>query len=266
MISPHAYIHPNASIAEDVTIEAFATIADNVIIGSGSWIGPHATIMEGTRIGSDSKVFPGAVVGGVPQDLKFKGEQTTLEIGDRVVVRECVTINRGTQANHRTVIGDDCLLMAYAHVAHDCILGSKVILANNVNLAGHIEVGDYAIFEGMAAVQQFVKVGCHSFIAGGSLVRKDVPPYVKAAREPLAFAGINSIGLRRRGFSSEKIKEIHDIYRILFIKGYSTTKATSLIEAQFPVSAERDVILSFINNSIRGIMKGFTSIYDNKSK
>jgi len=266
MNQPLSFVHPQAQLADNVVVEPFVSIGKNVKIDSGTWIGSHVSILEGTRIGKNCKVFPGAVVGGIPQDLKFKGEDTTLEIGDNVIIRECVTLNRGTLANHRTVIGNNCLLMAYSHVAHDCILGSNVILANNVNLAGHIEVGDYAIFEGMAAVQQFVKVGMHAFIAGGSLVRKDVPPFAKAAREPLSYAGVNSVGLRRRGFTAEQIRAIHDIYRILFIKGQNISKAVAYIETEIPVSAERDIILSFIRNSVRGIMKGFTSLYDNKSK
>jgi len=266
MNQPLSFVHPQAQLADNVVVEPFVSIGKNVQIESGTWIGSHASILEGTRIGKNCKVFPGAVVGGIPQDLKFKGEETTLEIGDNVVIRECVTLNRGTVANQRTVIGNNCLLMAYSHVAHDCILGNNVILANNVNLAGHIEVGDYAIFEGMVAVQQFVKVGMHAFIAGGSLVRKDVPPYAKAAREPLSYAGVNSVGLRRRGFNPEQIKAIHEVYRILFIKNQNISKAVAFIETELPISAERDIILSFIKNSVRGIMKGFTSLYDNKSK
>ncbi len=261
-----AYIHPQAKVARNAVIEPFAFIDKNVEIGPGSWIGPNAVIFEGTKIGSNCKVFSGAVVGAIPQDLKFDGEETTVEIGDNVVIRECVTINRGTAANDKTVIGDNCLLMAYSHVAHDCVLGNNVILANNVNLAGHIEVGDYAIFEGLAAVQQFIKVGEHSFISGGSLVRKDVPPFVKAAREPLSYVGINSIGLRRRGFDKQTINTIQDVYRYLFVKGISTSKALALIETEIPVSKERDYILSFVQNSVRGIMKGFNSIHDNRPK
>jgi len=260
-----SYIHPQARLAENVTVESFASIGKNVEIGEGSWIGPNVCIMEGTRLGKNCKVFPGAVVGGIPQDLKFDGEDTTLEVGDNVTIRECVTLNRGTMENNKTVVGNNCLLMAYAHVAHDCVLGDHVILANNVNLAGHIKVGDYAIFEGMAAVQQFVKVGPHAFIAGGSLVRKDVPPFVKAAREPLSYAGVNSIGLRRRGFEPDVINAIQDIYRILFVKGLNTNKALQVIEAELPISKERDAILTFAKESVRGLMKGFMSLDDRKS-
>nr|HQU76544.1 acyl-ACP--UDP-N-acetylglucosamine O-acyltransferase [Chitinophagales bacterium] len=186
-----------------------------------------------------------------------RGENTTVIIGDNTTIRECVTVNRGTSYANTTTIGSNCLLMAYSHVAHDCIIGDHVILANSVNLAGHIEIDDWVILEGMVAVQQFIKIGAHAFIAGGSLVRKDVPPFVKAAREPLAYAGVNSIGLRRRGFSAETIEHIQDIYRTLFVRGFNTTKALGIIEAEFPASAERDQILTFIRTSKGGVMKGF---------
>ena len=201
MNQPLAYVHPQAEIADSVVIEPFAFISKNVVIGEGSWIGPNVNIMPGTRIGKNCKVFPGAVIGAIPQDLKYRGENTAAVIGDGTTIRECVTVNRGTSYAQKTVIGSNCLLMAYSHVAHDCQIGNNVILANSVNLAGHVEIEDWAILEGMVAVQQFIRIGAHAFIAGGSLVRKDVPPFVKAAREPLAYAGVNSIGLRRRGFS-----------------------------------------------------------------
>jgi len=259
MIQPLAYIDPQAKIARSVVVDPFTTIHKNVTIEEGTWIGSNVTIFPGTRIGKRCKIFPGAVLGAIPQDLKFKGEETTTEIGDDCIIRECVTIHKGTTYNNTTKIGNNCMLMAYAHVAHDCILGDNIILANNVNLAGHIEVGDYSIFEGMAAVQQFVKVGAHSFITGGSLVRKDVPPFVKAAREPLSYVGVNSVGLRRRGFTKEQIHHIQDIYRILYVKGYSTRKALDLIEADIPATKERDKIVTFCRESVRGIMKGFQS-------
>nr|HPR29544.1 acyl-ACP--UDP-N-acetylglucosamine O-acyltransferase [Chitinophagales bacterium] len=217
----------------------------------------NVTIMPGARIGKNCRIFPGAVISAIPQDLKYRGENTTVIIGDNTTIRECVTVNRGTSYANTTTIGSNCLLMAYSHVAHDCIIGDHVILANSVNLAGHIEIDDWVILEGMVAVQQFIKIGAHAFIAGGSLVRKDVPPFVKAAREPLAYAGVNSIGLRRRGFSAETIEHIQDIYRTLFVRGFNTTKALGIIEAEFPASAERDQILTFIRTSKGGVMKGF---------
>ncbi|MDA0972206.1 MAG: acyl-ACP--UDP-N-acetylglucosamine O-acyltransferase, partial [Bacteroidetes bacterium] len=211
-ISDRAYIHPGAKLANNVTVEAFAYIAEDVEIGVGAWIGPHATIMDGSRIGARCKIFPGAVIGAIPQDLKFKGESTTAEIGDDTTIRECVTVNRGTSDRNRTVVGKNCLLMAYAHVAHDTFIGDHCILANAVNLAGHVTIEDYAILEGMVAVQQFVRIGQHSFVAGASLVRKNVPPYVRAAREPISYIGVNRIGLERRGFSQEVIQEIEELY------------------------------------------------------
>lgn len=251
------YIHENAKIAENVTIEPFVTISDNVEIGEGTWIGPHVTIMEGARIGRNCKIFPGSVISAIPQDLKFVGEDTVVKIGDNTIIREYVTINRGTKANWETVVGNNCLVMAYAHIAHDCVVGNNCIIANSVALAGHIIVDDFAIIGGLSAVHQFVNIGQHSMISGGSLVRKDVPPYTKAAREPLSYIGINSIGLRRRGFSDEKISEIQDIYRILFLKGYGITKASEIISATMEPTIERDEILTFISKSSRGIMKGY---------
>jgi UDP-N-acetylglucosamine acyltransferase len=258
MTQPLAYVHPQAKIANTVVIEPFVNIEKNVEIGEGTWIGSHVTIMEGARIGKNCRLFPGAVVAAIPQDLKFDGEETIVKIGDNTTIREYVTINRGTKANYETVIGDNCLIMAYAHVAHDCIIGNNVILANAATLAGHIVIDDWAIVGGLAAVHQFVHIGCHSLISGGALVRKDVPPYVKAAREPLSYVGVNSIGLRRRGFTSGQISAIQDVYRLIYIKGNNVSQAVSIIEADFPVSQERDEILSFIAKSRRGIMKGFS--------
>ena len=215
----NVYIHPNAKIGNNVTIEPFSYIAGDVVIGHNTWIGPNVTIMDGARIGENCKIFPGAVISAIPQDLKFKGEITTAEIGDNTTIRECVTINRGTEDRHKTVIGNNCLLMAYVHIAHDAFIGNNVILANTANIAGHVTIEDHVILEGVVAVQQFIRIGEHSFIAGGSLVRKDVPPFVKAAREPLTYAGINAIGLRRRGYATSGISQIEDIYRHIFVHG-----------------------------------------------
>lgn len=253
-----AYIHPDAKIGANVTIEPFTTVYGNVEIGDGSWIGPNVTIMEGARIGKNCRIFPGAVISAVPQDLKFTGEDTTVEIGDNTTIRECVTVNRGTKDRFKTVIGSNCLIMAYAHIAHDCLLGNNIILANCVNLAGHVTVEDYAILEGLVAVQQFVRIGAHSFITGGSLVRKNVPPYVKAAREPLSYVGINSVGLRRRGFSNDIIHQIEDIYRTIYVKGYNVTNAISIVEQEAPSSQEKAQIINFIRESTDGIMRGIS--------
>jgi UDP-N-acetylglucosamine acyltransferase len=257
MIQPLAYIHPEAKIASNVVIEPFAVIHKNVTIDEGTWIGPHAVINEGARIGKNCKIFPGAVVSALPQDLKFRGEETITEIGDNTVIREFVTISRGTSDRYKTVVGKNNLIMAYVHVAHDCVVGNNCIIANAVQLAGHVIVEDYAIIGGSSAVHQFVKIGAHCIISGGSLIRKDVPPFTKAAREPLGYCGINSVGLRRRGFESEKINEIQQIYRILYLSGLNNTAAIEKVEVEMSPSKERDEIINFVRNSDRGIMKGF---------
>ena len=259
MNQPLAYVHPGAKIAKNVVIEPFATIHNNVVIGEGSWIGSNVTIMEGARIGKNCSIFPGAVISAIPQDKKFDDEDTVTIIGDNTTIRECVTINRGTTDRMKTVIGQNCWIMAYCHIAHDCIVGNNCIFSNNSTLAGHINVGDHVVLAGMAAIQQFCSIGKHAFVTGGSLVRKDVPPFVKAGREPLSYVGINSIGLRRRGFTTDKIREIQDIYRILYQKNYNNSQAVAIIEAEMQATAERDEILEFIKNSQRGIMKGYFS-------
>lgn len=258
MNQPLSYIHPQAKLAQNVVVEPFTTIHKNVEIGEGTWIGSNVTVMEGARIGKNCQVFPGAVISAPPQDLKYRGEATTVTVGDNTVIRECVTLNRGTALDkHTTTIGHDCLLMAYVHVAHDCVIGNHVIIANAVQLAGHIEIQDYAFIGGTSAVHQFVKIGAHAIISGGSLVRKDVPPFTKAIREPLSYGGINSIGLRRRGFPNEKINEIQEIYRHIYLRGLNNAEALDLIELEMPPSRERDEVLNFIRNSERGIMKGY---------
>lgn len=257
---PLANIHPDAKIGNNVIIEPFATIQGDVVIGDNCWIGPGAVIWDGARLGNNVKVYPGASVSSIPQDLKFAGEKTETFIGDNTVIRECVTISRGTSDKWKTVIGKNCLLMAYVHVAHDCLVGDNCILVNAVQVAGHVTIDDWAIIGGASALHQFVKVGAHVMISGGSLVRKDVPPYTKAAREPLAYAGINSVGLRRRGFTSEKIAEIQEIYRYIFQKGLNNLKALDVVRSQIPPSPERDYIIRFIETSDRGIMKGYGAV------
>lgn len=256
-ISEHCHIKEGAQLGKNVSVESYATIAADVEIGEGTWIGPHVTIMDGVRIGSNCRVFPGSVLGAVPQDLKFDGEQSLLDIGNNVTIREYCTLNRGTKANFKTQISDNCMLMAYVHVAHDCIIGEHAVLVNNVNLGGHVEIGKYAIIGGGSMIHQFVKIGDYCMIGGGSLVRKDIPPFSKAAREPLSYVGVNSIGLRRRGFSTKQINHIQDIYRILFVKGYNTSQAINIIEATINATAEREQILTFLHDSDRGIMRGF---------
>jgi UDP-N-acetylglucosamine acyltransferase len=257
MNQPLAYIHPQAKIARNVVIEPFSTIHKNVEIDEGTWIGSNVTIMEGARIGKNVKIYPGAVVSSTPQDLKYNGEETTTVIGDNTVIREFVTISRGTIDKRQTIVGQNCLLMAYVHIAHDCLVGDNCIIANTSQLAGHVVVENWAIIGGSSAVHQFVKIGAHVMISGGSLVRKDVPPFTKAAREPLSYSGINSVGLRRRNFSNEKIQEIQEIYRNIYLRGLNNSKALDIIELEMKPSNERDEILNSIRNSDRGIMKGF---------
>lgn len=257
MHQPLSYVDAGANIARNVVIEPFVTIEKNVTIGSGTWIGSNVSIMEGATIGKNCRIFPGAVISAIPQDLKFGGEKSAVIIGDNTTIRECVTINRGTKATGKTIIGNNCLLMAYSHIAHDCIIGNNCVIVNGVALGGHIVIGDWVIIGGLSAVHQFVHIGSHAMISGGALVRKDVPPYVKAAREPLSFVGINSIGLRRRGFTDKKIQEIQNVYRILFQSNNNNTQAITKIEAELSISPERDEIISFIQKSGRGIMKGY---------
>ena len=257
MKQPLAYIHPDAKISSSVVVDPFVTIDKNVEIGEGTWIGSNVTIMEGVRIGKNCKIFPGAVIGAIPQDLKFKGEETLAIIGDNTTLREYVTINRGTAAKGKTVVGNNCLLMAYCHVAHDCVVGNNVIMSNSTQLAGEVVVDDFAILSGAVLVHQFSHIGSHVMIQGGSRVTKDVPPFVTAGRDPLSFAGVNSLGLRRRGYNNEQIRDIQDVYRYLYQSGMNTSHAVERITAELPATKERDEILLFIKNSPRGIIKGY---------
>ena len=259
MISKLAYIHPDAKLGENVTIEPFAYIAGDVTIGDGCWIGPNAVIYDGARIGKNCKIHTSAVISGIPQDLKFNGEYSTVEIGDNNTIRECVTINRGTAAKGQTIIGDNNLIMAYVHIGHDCVVGNHCVLVNRVSLAGEVSVGDWAIIGGHAAVHQFTHIGSHAMISGGSLVNKDVPPFVKAAHQPFSYVGTNFIGLRRREFSSEQIVQIQNMFRILFQSGYAYSKACDVVEAEVLQSEERDLVLNFIRNSKRGILKPYNT-------
>ncbi len=256
MISPQAIIHPGAKIGANVQIDAFTTIHDDVIIGDNTKIHSNVNIYPGTRIGHHCEVFPGAVIGVVPQDLKFEGEYTTTEIGNHTIIREHVTIHKGTKDKWKTAIGDHCLLMTYVHVAHDCQVGNNVILASYTGLSGHVIVEDYAILEGKVGTGQFTHVGAHAFIAGATLIRKNVPPFVKAAREPITYAGVNSVGLRRRGFTDEQVREIEDIYRILYVQNNNISKGIQQILDTMPETAIRKQILDFIEQSDRGIIKG----------
>jgi len=256
MISPLAHIHAGAQLGQNVEVQPFAHIHDDVIIGDNCVIHSHVSIYPGTRLGKNCEIFPGSVIGVVPQDLKFAGEATTVEIGDNTRIRECVTIHRGTSDKMVTRVGANCLLMTYVHVAHDCQIGNNVILASYVGLSGHVIIDDYAIIEGKAAAQQFVHIGAHTFIGGASLIRKDIPPFIKAAREPLTFAGVNSVGLRRRGMSDEDVRLIEDVYRILYIQNNNITKGIQLVKESIPASPIRDQILEFIAASDKGVIRG----------
>ena len=257
MKQPLAYVHPAAKIASNVVIDPFVTIDQNVEIGEGTHIGSNVTIMEGARIGKHCNIFPGAVISGIPQDLKFKGEDTTAIIGDNTTIRECVTVNRGTAAKGKTVVGNNCLIMAYSHVAHDCLLGNNVIISNASQLAGEVQVDDFAVIGGGTLIHQFTHLGKHVMIQGGSRINKDIPPYVKAGRDPIAYTGINSIGLRRRNFTNDQIREIQEIYRYLYLSRLNVTDAVDRIEAELPATPERDEIIEFIRNSKRGIVRGY---------
>lgn len=257
-IHPLATVHPNAKIGENVEIGPYAYIDEFVEIGDGCRILPHATIFNYVKMGRNCSVFPGAVIGAIPQDLKFDGEVTYVEIGDNVNVRECATINRGTKASGKGVtrIGSNTLLMSYTHVAHDCTVGEHCILVSYVGIAGETEVGDWAILGGSTVAHQFSKIGAHAMVGGGSKINKDIPPYTLCGRDPISYAGINIVGLRRRGFTSDQIRNIKDIYDMIYASGLNVSDACAKVEAGFPESEERDTILDFIRNSKRGIVRG----------
>lgn len=255
-LSSLAYIHPNAELGENVIVEPFAYIEDNVVIGAGTRIMPHACIMSGARIGENCTVFPNAVISGIPQDLKFDDEESLAIIGDNTIIRECVTVNRGTKSRNQTVVGNNCLLMAYSHVAHDCILKDNVIIGNTVQLAGEVEIDDYAIISGGTLVHQFTRVGKHTMIQGGTRLGKDIPPYAVAGREPVSYVGINIVGLRRRGFTREQINNIQEVYRYLYLSGYNISQAIERIESELSESDERTDIIDFVRASSRGVVRG----------
>src|SRR6478609_1233411 len=246
MISPLANVSPRARIGKNVTIEPFATIYEDVEIGDDCYIHPNAVIYPDTIIGSGCKIFPGAVIGIVSQDLKYKGEKSSTIIGKNTTIREYATIHKGTADKMTTKVGDNCLIMCYTHLGHDCSIGNNVIIANNGSLAGHIVVDDFVILEGVVAAQQFVHIGAHAFVAGASLIRKSIPPYIRVAREPLQFIGVNTIGLTRRGFDKDVIKQIEDIYRIIFVRGHNLSNALDIVESEMPDTAIRQEITGFI--------------------
>lgn len=253
-IHPSAIVHPDAVIGDDVEIGPFAVIEENVVLGNGVKIQTGAVISYGTRLGEEVNVFPQAVLGSVPQDLKFGGEETTLEIGDRTVIREFVSMNRGTSAHKKTVVGSDCFFMAYSHVAHDCIVGNNCILANSATLAGHVTIEDWAIIGGLVPIHQFVVVGCHTMVGGGWRVPKDVPPYTTAAGNPLKPVDINKIGLSRRGFSEESISNLKKAYKILFRSKNDMKASLAELDSFGELGAEVDHLKNFIRSSERGII------------
>lgn len=256
-ISNLAFIHPDAKVGNNVIIEPFAYVEANVEIGDGTHIMSGGQVRNGSRVGKNCRIFPGAVVGGDPQDLKYKGEETLAIIGDNTTIRECVTVNRGTAAKKQTVVGNNCLLMAYSHIAHDCILKNNIIVGNATQLAGEVEVDDYAILSGGTLVHQFTRIGAHVMIQGGTRLGKDIPPFIIAGREPVCYSGVNLIGLRRSGFSNEKINEIQEMYRTIYQSGFNVSDAIVQIEKNFEKTPEMDEIVSFVKSSPRGIVRGY---------
>ena len=255
-VSTMAFVHPEAKLGDNVIVEPFAYVDRNTEIGDGTRIMMQATILDGARIGKNCTIFPHATIGGIPQDLKFQGEETEAIIGDNTTVRECATVNRGTASKGFTSVGSNCLIMAYSHVAHDCVLRDHVILGNATQLAGEIEIDDYAIISGGSLAHQFSKIGPHVMIQGGSKISKDIPPYVMVGREPITYVGLNIVGLRRRGFSSERINAIQEIYRYLYLSGFNTTQAVERIEQELPATEDRSLIIDFVRSSNRGIVRG----------
>ena len=256
MIRNNIFIHKDSIIGKNSKIDPFSYIGEDVSIGDNCWIGNNVTLYPGSKIGNNVKIFPGAVISSEPQDLKFEGEKTSVEIGDNTTIREFVTISRGTNDRLKTSIGKNCLIMAYSHIAHDCIIHDNCVIVNNVQIGGHVIVDNFAIIGGGTLIHQFSKIGTHAMVAGGSLVRKDVPPFCKAGKEPLSFKGVNTIGLKRRNFNSENINQIQNIYRIIYLEGRNTSQAINKIENDIKDSNEKKVVLDFIKNSDRGIIKG----------
>jgi UDP-N-acetylglucosamine acyltransferase len=254
-IDPNAIVDNSAEIGDEVEIGPFSIIESDVIIGSGTKIASNVLIASGTRIGNNCEIHHGAVLGTIPQDLKFQGEKTTLAVGDNTVIREYATLNRGTQNRGKTVVGQNCLIMAYAHVAHDCLIGNHVILANAVNMAGHVTIDDYANIGGLVPIHQFVRVGAHTFVGGGYRIPKDIPPYILASGEPLAYAGLNTVGLTRRGFSSETLKNIKKAYRILYKSNLNVSQALEQIKTELELTPEIQNIIEFVESSDRGIIR-----------
>ena len=256
MIKNNIFIHKDSIIGKNCKIDPFSYIGKDVEIGDNCWIGNNVTLYPGSKLGNNVKVYPGAVICSEPQDLKFEGEKTTVEIGDNTTIREFVTISRGTNDRLKTSIGKNCLIMAYSHIAHDCIINDDCVIVNNVQIGGHVKIDNFAIIGGGTLIHQFSNIGAHAMVAGGSLVRKDIPPFCKAGKEPISFKGVNTIGLKRRNFTSESINQIQNIYRIIYLEGRNTSQAINKIENDIKDSNEKKIVLDFIKNSDRGIIKG----------
>ena len=253
-IHTHAIVSPKAQLGDNVAIGPFTIIEDDVVIGNGTTIASNVLIANGARIGKECKIHHGAVLGTLPQDLKFHGEATTLEVGDHTVIREYTTLNRGTLARHKTTVGSHCFIMAYAHIAHDCMVGNNVVLANSVNMGGHVVIEDHVIIGGIVAVHQFSLVGAHAMIGGGFRITKDVPPYVLAGSEPLSYKGLNVVGLRRRNFSPEKIRNLENAYRLIYYSNLNVSQAIEKIKGEIELTTEVQHIIDFIEKSKRGII------------
>lgn len=252
-IHPSALIHEAAELADDVSVGPWTIIGPGVVLGPGTVVGSNALIERDTVVGRDCRIHHGAVLGTDPQDLKFEGENTQLVVGDRTVIREYATLNRGTQASGRTVIGSDCMLMAYVHVAHDCHIGDHVILSNAVNMGGHVTIGERAIVGGLTPIHQFVRIGTHAFVGGATRVSKDVPPYVRAAGSPMELSGLNSVGLRRRGFSEEVRLELKRAYRLFFASEHNISQAIARARAELAPFPEVETFIAFVEESERGV-------------
>ena len=254
-ISPLAFIDPSAKVGENCEIGPFCFIDKNVVIGDNNVLMPSVTIMEGTRMGNGNTLFPGAVIGAVPQDLKFRGEETTTEIGNNNTIRENVTIHRGTASKGKTVVGSNNLIMENAHIAHDCEVGSGIIMGNSTKLAGEVVVDDNAIISAVVLVHQFCRIGGYTMIQGGSRTSKDIPPFIIGGKEPISYCGLNIVGLRRRGFSPELIENIHNAYRLIYNSNLTVNEAVEQIKEQIPMSREIEYIIEFVTSSQRGIIR-----------
>lgn len=252
-IHPTAIVSDGAVLEEGVAVGPYSIIGDGVTVGAGTQIGPHVLIEKNTTIGRECVISAGAVLGTDPQDVKYRGEPTSLHVGDRTIIREYCTLNRGTRASGRTVVGSDCMFMAYVHVAHDCRIGDHVILSNGVNMGGHVSIDQWASVGGLTPIHQFVRIGAHAFVGGASRVAKDIPPYVKAAGNPIQLYGLNSVGLQRRGFGADVRRELKKAYRLFFSSTFNITQALERARDELTIIPEVEVFLGFFEESERGV-------------